>query len=140
YYSLAEKNGIVVFPRQPHNRLNLFYCAADVYIYPCDKNIKFWSGIGVSTLEAIACNRPVVSSTLIHFPNNHQTVGFYAEDIDEITNAIEYIFRHPEQYNDLQKYILKYYSWSSIANHTYVVYQQLFKKYYNIELTKANDH
>ncbi|MEO0083192.1 MAG: glycosyltransferase family 4 protein [candidate division WOR-3 bacterium] len=139
FFQLAQKNGIIIFPRQPHNSLNLFYHAADVYLYPCDKNIKFWSGIGISTLEAIACNCPVVSPTLSHFPNDYHRIGFFAENINEMVDAIEYVFLHPEQYHGIRKYALAYYDWSKIADNTYYIYQKLFKKYYNITLTKAND-
>jgi len=135
-YKQAINNGVIVFPRQPHNNLNLFYRAADVYVYPGNKTVNAWAGIGVSTCEAIACNTPVVSATLLHFPDDYKKVGFYATNTEEIVERVDYIFQHQEEFINGQKIAQKYYNWENIASSTYRIYQQLFYKYYKIKLER----
>ncbi len=135
-YKTAKNSGVIIFPRQPHENLKLFYQASDVYIYPGNKIHDDWSGIGISTIEAIACNLPVVAPTLKHFPDDFRKIGFCTANTEEIIESIEYIFNNTKQYNNIRQCAQKYYDWQNISNETYKIYQRLFDKYYKIKLGK----
>jgi glycosyltransferase involved in cell wall biosynthesis len=135
-FNQAKESGMIIFSRQPHDNLNLFYRAADVYVYPGNKVHDKWSGIGISTIEAIGCNLPVVSPTLIHFPDDNRKIGFCTDNTEEIVKYVEYIFQHPEQYKNIREHARQYYDWQNISDQTYKIYQQLFEKYYKVKLEK----
>ncbi len=134
-YQSAVKAGAKIFSRVNHEELVDFYRSADVYVLPGSKIFNRWGGIGVSTIESLACNIPVVSGTLIHFPNKIYTVGFCAESFEQIINGIEYIFNHPQSFNGVREQAQKYYDWRVISQNTLKIYQMLLDKYYNLQLT-----
>ena len=84
--SLAHSLGLYVntLPKVPHEKLNQYYWNADVVI----DRFKLGS-LGVVSLEAIACGRPVIVYVSSEFP---EYCNFPLKDInaeDEIAQAIE---------------------------------------------------
>lgn len=136
FYKEAINCDAIVFPRQPHSKLQSFYQASDIFILPGSEQFNRWGGIGISTIEALACNTPVVSGTLIHFPNNYQKLGVCAHSESEVINGIDYIFQHPDKFANCRESARKYYDWSNIVNNTCSIYEKLFYKYYKIKLEK----
>lgn len=134
FYKDAIENQAMIFSRLSNEELKLFYQAADVFVLLSSG----WGGIGVSTIESLACGTPVVTGTLQHFPHNHQNLGILATDTDQIFNGIEYIFNHQDKFNNCREIAQKYYDWKQIANNTFCIYRKLFLQYYNIKLEKSD--
>ncbi len=131
-YQSAVDAGAKIFPRVEPNELIDFYRSADVYILPGSKIFNRWGGIGVSTIESLACNVPVVSGTLQHYPDKIDEVGFYAVDLEQTIKGIEYIFTNQQKFNKCRERAQKYYDWNCIMQKTLNVYQYLLDKYYKI--------
>jgi glycosyltransferase involved in cell wall biosynthesis len=72
YYSL----------RVPSDRIPLYCNAADIFAWFFQPSRNLFGGIGVSVQEAMACNLPIVSNTLVHRPE-----GIKIEEIGELPNA-----------------------------------------------------
>jgi glycosyltransferase involved in cell wall biosynthesis len=138
FYNEAVKTGTVIFPRQPHDALQNYYRAADIFILPGSDQFNLWGGIGISTIEALACNVPVITGTLHHFPGDHRKLGFDAFNDKEIINGIDYIFSNPNQFVSCRTTAEKYYNWTYIANNTFNTYQRLFNKYHGVSLDKEH--
>lgn len=73
-----------------------YYNAANVYcFYGNSKTIRY-SGIGVAPCEALACNLNVISSNLIHFPDEIvDRVGYVPHNEADFIAKIEWLIQHP---------------------------------------------
>jgi len=72
-----------VLPKVPHNRVNEYYWSADVVI----DQFKF-GALGMASLEAIACGRPVVTYVSSEYPEYSDFPLKKLNTIDEIVDAI----------------------------------------------------
>lgn len=138
FYQPAVQSGAIIFPRQSHNVLVKFYQASDVFVMPGSKQYNLWGGIGINTIESLACNTPVITGTLSHFPESINKIGMLASKPYEIINAVEYMLNNYNKFNDCRDIARKHYDWSLIANNTFNIYEKLCRKYYNIKLEKTN--
>lgn len=134
YYDLAQQSGCQIIPRQPHDSLIQYYQSADVLVLPGSDEYNKWGGIGVNVIEALACDTPVVSGTLKHFPEDNSKLGVLASDSAQIINGINYILNNPTHFTHCREIAQKYYDWQKIAWQTYAIYQKLFIEYYNTKL------
>jgi D-inositol-3-phosphate glycosyltransferase len=139
YYKRAIRCGVIIFPRQPHKNLQQFYQSADIFILPGSKQYNRWGGIGINTIEALACNIPVITGTLNNFPVSSTQVGILANNVSDIINATEFILKNPDKFNKCRDLAQKYFDWKPIIDNTYQIYKDLFNKYYDIKLVKANE-
>ena len=139
YYEQAFRSGAIILPRQPHKNLRQFYQSADIFVMPGSMQYNRWGGIGINTIEALACNIPVITGTLGNFLLSNKQVGILASSVSEITNAIDYILKNHDKFKDCRNLAQKYFDWKPIINNTYQIYKDLFNKYYNIKLTKTNE-
>jgi len=133
FYEKAKICGAKVITRIPSEDLIPYYSAADAYI--CYYSTNLWGGIGIAPVEAMACNLPVVSNTLEHFPNNEgKFVGQIPSDENDLVNCLEYVIKNSKNYQDCRTLSMKYYNWENIIQNTVRVYDELFNKYYKKEL------
>ncbi|MCX7786012.1 MAG: glycosyltransferase family 4 protein [candidate division WOR-3 bacterium] len=133
-YQSAINAGAKVFPRVDPYDLIDFYRSADAFVLPGSKIFNRWGGIGVSTIESLACNVPVVSGTLIHFPERIAGIGIFAESLEQTIKGLEYILTNPQQFYRCREYAQQYYDWNVIMGTTLEVYKNLLYKYYKIKL------
>lgn len=138
YYKRAIRCGAIIFPRQPHKNLQQFYQSADIFVMPGSMQYNHWGGIGINTIESLACNAPVITGTLSHFPQSIDKIGVLASKSSDIISAVEYILKNNKNFNTCREIARTYYDWQIIANITFLTYKRLFKKYYNITLEKTN--
>ncbi|MGB9756357.1 MAG: glycosyltransferase, partial [Candidatus Bathyarchaeales archaeon] len=84
--SLAYSLGLHVntLPKVPHEKLNKYYWSADVVI----DRFKLGS-LGMVSLEAIACGRPVITYVSSHYPEYKDFPLKDLEDEDIVVDAIE---------------------------------------------------
>jgi glycosyltransferase involved in cell wall biosynthesis len=134
YYSQAEAAGLKIFPRLAHNLLISYYQASDIFILPGSPIYNEWGGIGIATIEALACNTPVISGTLKHFPGDYKPVGIRAQEPSEIIKAVQNILQNPHQTQNYCLMAQQYYDWKVIAQNTIALYKKLLSRYYNLKI------
>ena len=138
YFEQAVRSGAIIFSRQPHKNLRQFYQSADIFVLPGSEQYNRWGGIGINTIESLACNTPVITGTLSHFPQPIDKIGVLASKSSDIIRAVEYILNNYNKFNNCREIARTYYDWQIIANTIYLTYKILFQKYYNITLEKNN--
>lgn len=117
-YKPALESGAKIYPRLSHDELKVHYSAADIYLLPNFKSIEFvkFGGIGTAPLEALACNTPVISTHLIHFPvKDLPYVGLIPKDETDLTNCITEILDNKEKYINCREIVRKHYDRETIA-------------------------
>ncbi len=79
------KPDVKVFKGVNNEDLNLFYNAADLFIFP-----SLYEGFGIPPLEAFACETPVIASNATSIPEICKDGAYYFDprDIHDIKNAI----------------------------------------------------
>jgi len=118
----------------PHHKLPLYYSAADIYLLPSfDANLIQWGGLGTAIIEALACNLPVVSKQLIHFPKEERgKIGEIPEHKEDFAQCITKILNSPDKYNNCRQIAKKYYDLADIIKKNLKIYDGLFRQYYGI--------
>jgi glycosyltransferase involved in cell wall biosynthesis len=129
FYEKAKIAGAKVITRVPSEQLISYYSASDVYV--CYMRTNLWGGIGIAPVEAMACNLPIVSNTLEHFPNNEgKLVGNIPIEEQALVDCLEQVIINPNKYSNCREISMKYYSWEKIINNTINIYDELSNKYY----------
>ena len=77
-YKEVRESGCPFFGRQDWTDMPKFYSAADFYIHPAF-NPEF-GGLDVSWIEALACNRPVLSPQLNYLDFDYDDLGIFVKD------------------------------------------------------------
>ena len=131
-YGLVKSLGIRHFGRLAHDELPLFYSAADLYLAPAFAGTWVpFGGLSTAIIEALACNIPVVTKQLIHFPTDEWSkVGLIPKDKNDVVNCISQIFENPSAYANCREVARKYYDLAGIMNRTIMIYDNLFEQYY----------
>lgn len=139
-YRKVVESGVFVIERVPHDELVAYYSAADVYLFPwfgknrrAEKQSMF-GGIGVATMESLACGTPVVGTTnLKSFLGDNgelEQVGKIPKDPSDVIQCISEILEDSTHYRTCREIAMKYYDWETIIKHHIDAYDELFKKYY----------
>jgi glycosyltransferase involved in cell wall biosynthesis len=81
-YSSVAASGCRIWDYMDHDRLREVYSAADFYIHPAFH--PSFGGFDVSLIEALACNRPVLSPQLRELDFNYCELGLPIDDDKEI--------------------------------------------------------
>jgi len=121
--ALASSLGLSlkVLPKVPHEKLNEYYWDADVVID------RFALGsLGVISLEAIACGRPVLAYASSDYPENKD---FPLKDLKEeeaIANAISDL--PADLWEKEYGFLKKYHDVKSIESRLLSIYEELTKK------------
>lgn len=96
-----------------HDRLNLLYNIADVYVLTSEQE-----GLSLSLLEALATTVPVISTNIVGNPEViiHKETGLLFEpgNVDQLVNNLKYVLDNPDKAkiigNNARKYIISNYS------------------------------
>lgn len=132
-YRSVKLAGARDFGRLPHHELPLYYSAADVYLAPAlEGTWVSFGGLSTAVIEALACNIPVVTTQLIHFPTNEwRKVGQIPKDRDDVVKCVSEILENPSSYRNCRSIAKKYYDLEKISRRTIKIYDMLFDKYYS---------
>lgn len=131
-YKYAKENGVRLYGWIPFEQVHKYFSAADVYFYLVQGQLNIdFAGIGIAPLEALACNTPVVTNTLHHFPRIYEeNCGIYANDVESSAKAITEILQNPGKYNNTRDFVIKHFNWKNIVNKVVRKYDEYFEKYY----------
>ncbi len=111
-----------------HDRLPLYYSAADVCVVP-----SHYEPFGLVAIEAMACGTPVVASAVggLNFTVVAEETGILvpAQDVDGFARAIERtlvdrLWAQKARKNSAQR-VLTYFSWSGVALQLSDLYREL---------------
>jgi glycosyltransferase involved in cell wall biosynthesis len=128
-FSYAKAKGAIIIQRQPNELMPIYYQAADLTLLPIAKALK-WRGVGVSIVESLACNTPVVAGNLKNFPWDIAKIGFVATNLNQVIEGTELILKNPVKFSNCRLEAQKYFDWSIIAQNTIAIYHKLIKEYY----------
>ncbi len=95
-YDQVANSGCPYFGPQEWIDMPIFYNAADFYIHPAF-NPNF-GGLDVSWIEALACNKPVLSPQLSFLDFNHSELGVEVVNENEFLNKTEWMIANCKKY------------------------------------------
>ncbi len=130
-YPEVQKSDAIDCGRVPNDEMKYYYSAADLYVTGAFNNswVKY-GGISTAVIESIACNTPVVSAQLNHFPNNNfKKVGDLPLNKEELYKYIKEVLNNPNKYSP-RKYSKKYYDFEVVLSRNNEIYNHLINQYY----------
>lgn len=131
-YNYARSSGIMLYNRMPEPELLKFFQAADFYVLPMyDRLSQMFSGIGTSTIQALACGVPVLSKNLIHFPGTEEerkNLGVLFEDRDDFIIKFRYMLDNYHLFNKTREATEKYFDFKATLTQLTQVYKQLLER------------
>ena len=134
-YQQARSSGARVYGYLPHHELQLFYSAADVCLLPAFSS-DYGGGIGVASVEALACGVPIITPVLKEFPAmGLEKLGKVPKDESDTEECILEILKDPHPYKDCREIAKAYFDWKTIISRTVRLYDRLFAEYYPAEKT-----
>ena len=103
------------------------YSHAQCFVFP-----SIYEGFGIPTLEAFACNCPVVLSNSSSMPEvgGDAAVYFNPEKVDEIAKGIRSVLNDPQlrdQMKEKGKRQLEKFSWAKTARQTVACYRRVME-------------
>lgn len=127
FHEMGEKSGAIMLGRVLNKDLHIYYSAADVYVLFAVRD-DYFGGTGISTLESLACNTPVVSYALRNYiGENVHELGEMPNTTEKHKDAILKVLDHPENYKNMRLSVQKYYSYESMYKRMKPVFEELFE-------------
>ena len=131
YYDMAVESGAQLLGRILNVELHKYYSASDVYVLMALRD-DYFGGTGISTLESLACNTPVVSYALRNYIGEHvEDIGEIPETIEDTKKAILKVIDHPEKYKFMRESVEKAYSIEAMVNRAEKIFESLFENKLN---------
>lgn len=114
-----EDGEVICKLRIPNIEMPWLYSSSDLACWFVDNSIQMWGGIGMTMVESLACDTPVVSNTLIHFANHEEIykVGVIPKSKVQMSQSIEKMLENGFRAS-CRKTSKKYYDWEVIAKNT----------------------
>ncbi|MCF8261082.1 MAG: glycosyltransferase [Melioribacteraceae bacterium] len=137
FYSMAVKSGAIVRTRMPKENIVKYMQACDIYTLPTHGAVVHSGGFGNAPIEALACNIPVISNHLIHFPGiktELDSIGKTMWNEEEFVSNLEFMIKNLSQYNNCREVARNYFDEELLQKFVIDKYKQLFNKYYKKEL------
>jgi len=130
-YDEVIKSGAFDFGIVENKNLALYYSASDVYVlYSDNDNLVKFGGFGTAPIEAMACNIPIVSTQLVHFPNEDwKRVGEIPKNQEDLFYCIKKVLENPNSYTP-RKTSKIYYDLENIIKGNIQIYKDLIRQYY----------
>src|SRR4030095_8966871 len=118
----ATELGIVM-----NNDLYKYYSAADIYVC-CTFRYDYFGGLGIAIIEALSCNTPVVSRSLINMPEEKRNLcGKAPRNESEMTEDIIELLNCSEKYRNTREVVESLYDYSAIQKNDRICYDKLIE-------------
>jgi glycosyltransferase involved in cell wall biosynthesis len=127
-YEDVVKTTPYVFTMVPHDRLPLYYSAANVTCnFLTDKRFEATASIGVPLQESLACGTPVISNLLRYniAKKDISKVGVNVDYPSEIPMALDSLMNHPKEREICRQVAEAYYSWETIIRNRLKDYENV---------------
>lgn len=126
FYNFALESGAKLMGRILNTEIYKYYCAADVYVQ-FGLHKENFGGTGIAPLESLACNTPVVSSTLINYiGGNVNELGEIPDSIEKYKGAILKVLDNPGDYMNMRESIKKHYDLEVVYKSIAKILDELF--------------
>jgi glycosyltransferase involved in cell wall biosynthesis len=126
YYNDIIKCGAIELGTIMNTELYKYYSAADIYVC-CSFRYDYFGGIGIAIIEALSCNTPVVSRSLINLPSDKiNRCGKAPNDENEMTNNIIEVLNSPEKYSNTREIVEELYDYSAVQKNSRKCYDMLY--------------
>lgn len=125
YYNLCRKNADLVLGRIAHNLLPKYFAAADVYCMVCPPDKEKYGGLGIASIEALACGTPILNSNLNDAPAKiKDKIGFKVQSVGELAEKMTFIFTHKDRFKNLSALSRPFFSWETIVGNILKLYEE----------------
>lgn len=129
YYDMAASYGARIIGRVLNEDLYRYYCASDVYVLIALRE-DYFGGTGIAPLESLACNTPVVSSSMVNYlGDNAREVCEIPETLEGYKDAILKVINNPKNYKGLRESMKKYYDYNVMAERADDIIKKVLEKY-----------
>jgi len=126
-YNEVINSGCPWFRRQEWIKMPDFYNAADFYIHPA-LNPQF-GGLDVSWIEALACNKPVISPQLAYLDFDYSELGVLIKDKNEVVEKTEWMINNYKVFTKCRETAQKYLDGNTaIMAKLICIYEKIFWK------------
>ena len=129
-YEYGVLNRITFTGRIPYHQLPAYICASDVCVLPFVKNYLTHCIIPMKLFEYLACERPVVSTSLAGVKSIAKNSIFYADTPTEFCDRICYVLNNKEKLQGKihsGKILVKKHSWDDLSEK----YGQILERIYS---------
>lgn len=143
--SIGVRKNVVFLGRVAHHKVPYYLNSSDVYVMPTININGAQETFGISLIEAMACELPVIS-TAVGGPKEileegkrqmGKDVGIMIpqKDAEAIAEKVIYLLEHPDEARKMGKrareFVLKNYTWDIIAKKTLDVYRYAIEHHKN---------
>jgi len=129
--SLGVQNGVTFTGRIPFNEISRHYNMIDVLV-----NISEYESFGVSIIEAMACEKPVVVTNVGGLKEivKDDSLGIKVEvgNVEQTAGAIEQLYSDKKKYSEIarksREHVVTHYNWDENLKQMIVAYQELMTR------------
>lgn len=120
-YTAVAKSGCPFWEHVNQDLLREILSAADFYLHPIFNFTRV--GLDVSLIEAMACNRPVVSTQLGELYFDYSTLGYLISNKDDILSKTKKMIKNYDQFSKCRETAMKHLDGkTSIIDKLYGIY------------------
>ncbi len=124
YYNYCKKFADLVLDRIEHKFIPKYFSAADVYCMVCAEEKAKYGGLGIASMEAVACNIPILNSNLKDAPREISAkIGYEVHSTEDLVDKMISIFQNKGKFTDLRSISKPYFSWEGVINNTLKLYK-----------------
>lgn len=124
-YNEVIKSGCPWYGVTPWPEMVKYYNAADFYIHPAFH--PSFGGLDVSWIEALACNKPVLSSQLAYLDFNFTELGVIINDRNELNYKTEWMINNYKSFTNCRVVSQKYLDGNtSIMEKLVTIYDEIY--------------
>lgn len=129
YYDYSVNNADMVLERIHHDLLPKYFNAADIYCMVCPEEKAKYGGLGIASMEAVACNVPILNSNLKDAPRKLSAkIGYEVHSTADLVEKMKLVFQHKDRFADIRDISKSYFSWESIMKNTLKIYHSFSKR------------
>lgn len=127
YYDLAVEYGAKVIGRVLNTELYKYYSAADVYVLLGLRDDNF-GGTGIAPIESLACNTPVVTSSMRNYlGDNANEICESPDSLEGYKQAILKVIDNPGLYKNMRESVEKYYSHEALVKRADKIFTEVLE-------------
>ena len=133
-FPLLKHAPIKLIPRVSHAMMPLYYNAANLLVLLANPPMLRYGGITVSVAEALACNTPVVSNTLLNLPRRLTAqVGEIPATEKDLGPCILKVLEHETNYGRGRSIAKRFFDWGVVVGKISRIYDILLEDFSRIQ-------